>query len=613
MLCHMTEHPIADSHMRFFYRQTATLFLATLLSTLQAPAAPPSPLLVPKTEVRAVWVTTATGLDWPQVAGKERQQESLRRLVRDLHNARFNTIFFQVRPRGDALYRSRYEPWAEILTGTLGKDPGWDPCAFLLAEAHALGMEVHGWFNVFKIRGPNPVSHSTPEHPSHAYADWCVERNGELWLDPGRPEVRTYLLNVALDLIRSYDLDGINFDFIRYPGTNFPDGEAYARYGKGMNRDDWRRNNVTSFVRSFAAEAAKIKPMMKIGSSPYGLHRDDSANRQRGSYYWVYQDSYSWLENKWQDYLSPQVYWQIGRGNGEPDFAQVTRGWSTQTAGRHIYVGIAAYRQEIRSRLGEYIDSCRATGNPGHVFFRWEDIADPRMVAGRYPTWALIPPMHWKDPVPPLAPEQVGVAPTGPRSWYVHWDTPKPAHDGDTAHLYVVYRWTSRFIPFSNPYAIAAILPATQHFFVDSLANGNDGEYFYAITACDRMQNESVPSSVVSSRPVPAIAEVPVATTLQTLPPPRPPSNISLSVSFVNATGRPDAALYSIATRTRVALDVFLKREGAPDTLHTRLVRAVQQEGKYKVRLDSNGFTPGTYLMRLTTTEATIEQSVVVR
>ncbi len=585
--------------------QIASVLLATLLLPLQALPSPPSSLLPPKTEVRAVWVTTATGLDWPQVAGKERQQESLRRMVHELHDARFNTIFFQVRPRGDAMYRSSYEPWAEILSGTLGKDPGWDPCAFLLAEAHALGMEVHGWFNVFKIRGPNPVGPSTPEHPSRVFADWCVGRDGELWLDPGRPEIQAYLLNVALDLIRNYDLDGINFDFIRYPGRDFRDGETFARYGRGMKHDDWRRSNITSFVRSFATEAAKIKPMLKIGSSPYGLYRDDSTNRQRGSYYWVYQDSYAWLENKWQDYLSPQVYWQIGRGNGEPDFAQVIRDWRKQTAGRHIYVGIAAYRNVIRSRLGEYIDSCRATGNSGHAFFRWEDVAELRTLAGRYPTWALIPPMHWKDSIPPLAPGRVSVVPTGPRSWYVHWDTPQPARDGDTAHQYVVYRWTSRFIPFSNPYTIAAVVPGTQHFFADSLENGNDGEYFYAITACDRMQNESVPSTIISSRPTPVAVTLP--------PPPRTPTNISLSVSLVNATGRPDAALYTIATRTRVALDVFLKREGASDTLHTRLVRAVQGEGKYKVRLDSNGFTPGTYLMRLTTTEATIEQSVVVR
>jgi len=583
------------------YFQTGGFLLGAYLIAQQALSLPqPSPL-PPKSEVRAVWVTTAAGLDWPQVCGKERQQESLRRLVHDLHDAKFNTILFQVRPRGDALYRSGYEPWAEILTGTLGKDPGWDPTAFVISEAHALGMEVHGWFNVFKVRGPNPVAASTPEHPSRTFANWCVERDGEIWLDPGRPEIRTHLLNVALELVRNYDLDGINFDFIRYPGRDFPDGESYARYGNGMNRHDWRRSNITAFVRSFAAGVAGIKPMMKVGSSPYGVYREESGNSQRGSYHWVYQDSYEWLENKWHDYLSPQVYWQIGRGNGEPDFLQALRRWQAQTAGRHIYIGIAAYRPEIGPRLGVYIDSCRAAGSAGQVFFRWEDIADSRMLAGRYATRALIPPMPWKDRVPPLAPERVSVDVTGPRTWTIHWDSPPPARDGDTAQTYVVYRWTTRSIPFDSPYSIAAVLPATQLAFADSQATTD--EYFYAVSSCDRMHNESEPSPVISSRPSLA----------QPLPPFRPQTNISLSVSLANASGRPLAALYTIAQRTRVALDVFLKRSDTPDTLHTKLIRAVQEEGKYKVSLQSVKFTPGTYVMRLTTTEATIEQSVVVR
>ncbi len=582
---------------RMKYFRTGSFLLGAYLTAQQALSLPQLSPLPPKSEVRAVWVTTAAGLDWPQVAGKERQQESLRRLVRDLYEAKFNTILFQVRPRGDALYQSSYEPWAEILSGTLGKDPGWDPTAFVISEAHALGMEVHGWFNVFKVRGPNPVGPSTPEHPSRTFANWCVERDGELWLDPGRPEIRTHLLNVALELVRNYDLDGINFDFIRYPGREFPDGDSYARYGNGMNRNDWRRSNVTAFVRSFAAGVAAIKPMMKVGSSPYGIYRDESGNSQRGSYHWVLQDSYAWLENKWQDYLSPQVYWQIGRGNGEPDFVQALRRWQVQNAGRHIYVGIAAYRPEIGPRLGTYIDSCRAAGNAGQVFFRWEDIADSRVLAGRYATRALIPPMPWKDRIPPLAPQRVNVDSTGPRTWTIHWDPPPRASDGDTAQTYVVYRWSSRTIPFDSPYSIAAVLPATQRAFVDSQETTD--EYFYAVSSCDRMHNESEPSPVISSRP----------TLAQQLPPWRPPTNISLSVSLANTTGRPLAALYTIARRTRVALDVFFKHADTADSLHTKLIRAVQEEGKYKVSLQGVKFTPGTYVMRLTTTEATIEQS----
>jgi uncharacterized lipoprotein YddW (UPF0748 family) len=479
-------------------RHCCFALLLSHLFLVPALALRPSPPHPPKTEVRAVWITTAAGLDWPRVTGKANQQESLRRLVRDLYDAHFNTLFFQVRPRGDAYYRSHYEPWAEALTGTLGKDPEWDPCAFIIDEAHALGMEVHGWFNVFKIRGPNPVGPSTPLHVSRAHEEWTAERDGELWLNPGIPEVRAYLLNIALDLIRNYDLDGINFDFIRYPGRNFPDQEEYARYGNGMSRDDWRRSNVTAFVTSFANEARKAKPRLKIGSSPFGVYRDDSNNDRRGSYHWVYQDSYVWLQQGWNDYLCPQNYWLIGGSGRDPDFMRVTQRWSELTAGRHIYMGIGAYRADVNARLGDYVDSSRVAGMAGQAYFRWGDIANSRTIAGRYDTWALIPPMRWKDRVPPLSPRNVTVSFPGQGSRMVHWDAPAAAADGDTAHTYVVYRWSSRFIPFNDPRAIAAVLPSTQHSFADAGPPGTAAEYYYSVTACDRAKNESAPSAITT-------------------------------------------------------------------------------------------------------------------
>src|SRR5258707_12960551 len=108
----------------------------------------------PKQEVRAVWITTVNGLDWPPPRSHDagEQRESLRKIVESLYDAHFNTIFFQVRGRGDALYQSAYEPWSDILTGELGKNPGWDPLQFLIDEAHGHAMEVHAWFNTFYVK-----------------------------------------------------------------------------------------------------------------------------------------------------------------------------------------------------------------------------------------------------------------------------------------------------------------------------------------------------------------------------------------------------------------------------------------------------------------------------
>jgi uncharacterized lipoprotein YddW (UPF0748 family) len=148
-------------------------------------------LSLPKREFRAVWLTTAAGLDWPRTTVPAEQQASLRAIVRTLRQQNFNAVFFQVRARGDAYYRSGLEPWAENLTGTLGRDPGWDPLQFLLDEAHQAGIEVHAWFNVFKIRGPGPVPVTAPLHISRLHPAWTVPAEGQLWLDPGIPEARS--------------------------------------------------------------------------------------------------------------------------------------------------------------------------------------------------------------------------------------------------------------------------------------------------------------------------------------------------------------------------------------------------------------------------------------
>ena len=204
----------------FFSDMLSFLILLPVLPASASSLSGSRPIASPKCEVRAIWVTTAAGLDWPHSTNRREQREALRTIVTTMKAMGYNTIFFQVRPRGDAYYHSRYEPWAENLTGTLGKDPGWDPLATLLEFAHAEGHRCA--CVVQRLQDPRPEprrARALPQHPSRALAGWCIEQGGELWLDPGRPEVRTYLAGVVMDLVRSYDIDGLNFDFIRYPGT----------------------------------------------------------------------------------------------------------------------------------------------------------------------------------------------------------------------------------------------------------------------------------------------------------------------------------------------------------------------------------------------------------
>jgi len=630
---------------------SALIAIAVLLSAC-ACARSSKPVPPPKAEVRAVWITTTSGLDWPPSANRSTQQTSLRQIVRDLKVRGFNTLFFQVRARGDAYYRSRFEPWAENLTGVLGKDPGWDPLAFLVREAHAQGLEVHAWFNVFKVRGPNPVAASTPEHPSRTLTQWCIEQDGEIWLDPGRPEVRTYLTDVVLDIVRNYDIDGINFDFIRYPGHKFADEETYNRYGKGLSLHEWRRANVTEFVRDTYKRATALKPLLKIGSSPLGVYRDDSRGRARGSYYWVFQDSYGWLREGILDYVSPQIYWLINPWNGEPDFGRVVNGWTGLSAGRHVYAGIAAYRPEIQRDLGSYVDSTREADLKGQAFFRLESVLPNGIQGGRYRMLANIPPMTWKDSIPPRPVEDVAVTELARSTYRIQWAAPPKASDGDTARYYNVYRWTAPHIPFHLPEARLAITSPGTLSYLDTTATDGNTRFFYAIGALDRAHNESTPSPVVSthSEPVfasttaPAKARPPAqiaasaatgASTLPALPfsassspstpgtaavsgsPPAPlpippAGSISMTVRLAHDTGRPILVQYSLPVRTRVALDIILRRAGIPDTLHTMLVRAVQEQGNYKVNINNVNLPAGSYILRLTTENKTVEQGITV-
>lgn len=352
-------------------------------------------------ELRGVFLTTTNSLDWPRTLDRQEQQTSLREIVEDMKRANLNTIFFQVRARGDAYYRSYFEPWAENLTGTLGADPGWDPLAFLLEEAHASGLEVHAWFNVYKIRGPVPPPPSSPQHPARAYPAWVVQYENESWFDPGLPAVREYLVRVVSDLISKYDVDGVCFDFIRYPGRDFPDGQTYRQFAHGKARDDWRRDNINAFVREVHAAAARLKPRLKLGAAPLGnyggpLSAQPDTKTTQGSVGDFLQDSRAWLTNGWFDYLVPQVYWTLEFETRGPDFAHLVRLWMRGAEGRHIYIGIGAYKPEIARQIPDQITATRTLGAHGQVFFRYEHVAEMRVFADRYAQPASVPPMPWK-------------------------------------------------------------------------------------------------------------------------------------------------------------------------------------------------------------------------
>lgn len=319
----------------------------------------------PKREVRAVWIPTVWGLNWPKTFDPEEQKRSLISIFDRIRNLKLNTVVLQVRARGDLLYPSQIEPWAASLTGTLGKPPGYDPLKFAIEEAHKRGLEFHAWWNVVKVAdGSEGPPSSVPLHVVNGRRDWVRpwanrDRNRrvtsiEWWLDMGLPEVRAYLVSLVMEMVRSYDIDAIHFDYMRYPGMEFDDEKTYIRYGGGMPRDEWRRENINKFVRAVYDSIIAVKPMLKVGSAPIGIYKNLTGAKGVQAYVELSQDARRWLAEGKQDYVMPQLYWGL---EGNPRFDVLVHDWQKHSSGRHVYAGVGAYKPAVLGPIPALIDS----------------------------------------------------------------------------------------------------------------------------------------------------------------------------------------------------------------------------------------------------------------
>jgi len=521
-------------------------------------------------------------------------------MVLKLKGAHFNTIFFQVRARGDAYYQSTFEPWAENLTGTLGKDPGYDPLRFLLDEAHAVGIEVHAWFNVFKVRGPGRVVSTYPLHPALRFPTHLIEVDGEGWLDPGIPAIREYTVRVALEIVRKYDVDGLMFDFLRYPGREFPDEDTFNRYGSKMDKDDWCRSNIDMFVSAVYDSAKALKPMVKIGSAPIGIYDGDPNGDAFGAYYSYYQDSQGWLAKGKHDYLVPQIYWDLGSTKGDPDFATLARKWQKGSHGRHIYTGIGAYKSNVLREIPNEIDTARRAGTVGQVYFRYENIQAFNMFGGRYDQPALLPAMAWKDSVPPNAPRALAATELGVSVFHVEWLPPLPARDGDSIKSYSLYRSSSPLQSDLRTRVFAAVLPAASTFYVDTIVTPVSLRYYYTVSALDPASNEG-PASNVASTVVREALDLKGRLARVT----------SLTTALPHTPSSPTLISYRLADRSSVVLRLF--KQGENTLPVTTLVEGIKDQGTYIVGLAQNTLSPGRYVLRLQAGTIELEQAIDFR
>ncbi|MCK4992803.1 MAG: family 10 glycosylhydrolase, partial [Bacteroidales bacterium] len=281
----------------------------------------------PKREFRGVWVATVANIDWPSEPGLStyEQQHEILDIV-DMHKKNgINAIILQVRPTADALYSSELEPWSGFLTGEQGKapDPFYDPLEFWIREAHKRGMELHAWFNPYRIN-VDTADFLSGSHIIHKHPEWLFSYGGRFYFSPANPGVWNFVREVVVDVVRRYDVDAIHFDDYFYPyrieNQEFPDSLDFARYGGKFYPDrleEWRRHNVDTIIAMLGAAIKEEKPWVKFGISPFGVWRNRSED-ERGSettagtsnYDGLYADVLLWQQKGWIDYLMPQLYWR---------------------------------------------------------------------------------------------------------------------------------------------------------------------------------------------------------------------------------------------------------------------------------------------------------------
>jgi hypothetical protein len=402
--------------------------------------------------------------------------------------------------------------------------------------------------------------------------------------------------------VSRYDVDGINFDFIRYPARGFPDDATYRQYGNGMDKGVWRRQNITGFLTTFVERARAVRPNLKIGCSPLGIAEEPPPGSNGNGMTAFAQDAREWLRSGLVDYASAQIYWDIGSSWRDPDFAKVAREWKAASPLRQIVAGIAAYKREVLAELPRQIDSARAVGADGQAFFRLENIRSLTMFAGRYNAPALIPPMTWRDSVPPEPPIHISTTELAPNVFLIEWSTPPPAEDGDTARYFSVYRDGVTAAGPSSGRTLITLLPAPQTSFVDSITTPSALTYRYEVRSVDRMWNESppLPTHTAPMREVLALGR-------------KTQHRTSLSTSLTGPNGSPSLAAYSLARRDSIRLDLVLRRPGSSDTTMMTLVHAEQEAGMHVVGLQRVAFRLGVYVLRLAAGEAVIEQLLLIQ
>ena len=499
-------------------------FLTLALLLLSAPCGGQE---LPKREFRGAWLHIVGNKQIKDLS-REQIQQWFTATLDSLQEAGCNAVIFQVRPQADAFYISELEPWTRFLTGEQGvaPDPLWDPLQFMVEQCHARGMELHAWLNPYRVTSDDKEQ----LHPDHLYfkKPEIFRRYGkQLYFDPGEPESVAHTVRVIADIVSRYDVDAIHFDDYFYPYPvrfeEFHDDASFSRYGAAQGfeywqKGDWRRQNVETLIHAVNDTIKAIKPWVRFGISPFGIHRnkkdtpDGSDTNGLSNYDELFADVPGWAEKGYIDYIVPQLYWKIGHALA--DYDVLIHWWNDKNYKGHLYIGqsISSFNEpdlenpaitQTERKIALTRELPHVDGNVWWPGWSLAPAAQPfrrdgatrtfaledslKTVYQRYP--ALIPAYTDLDSVPP---EAVASARASARG--ITWK-PVPSEDVfQQPHFYVVYRFDAgETVDISQPRHIVKITRETSY----RPKEKRNGKHQYVVTVVDRCWNESKPSKII--------------------------------------------------------------------------------------------------------------------
>jgi uncharacterized lipoprotein YddW (UPF0748 family) len=505
-------------------------------------------------QLRGVWVSTVFNLDLPSKKGltQEEYKREYIELLDNLQALNINSVIFQVRPKLDAFYESKINPWSEFLTGIQGLSPGWDPLKWMIEETHNRGMEFQAWFNPYRVTTTSnnkktlkqQLEELAPNNWARQNPQYVFSFDGKLYLNPGEPEVIKHIIESVMEVVKNYDIDAVHFDDYFYPYRSTKDKDkwysieeqkTFEKYGSGFKSvADWRRDNVDKLIlslhNSITSYNKEQKKSVQFGISPYGIwghkeiHPEGSEAgtgsltpiTSQASYDNLFADTRKWVKNNWIDYIAPQIYWSFDE-KAAP-YGELVNWWAdvVKDTNVHLYIGHANYKKadinnkNISWKNPEEISNQLKFNSlykevKGSIFFRYKSLLKTEDNAKannefidilknqHFNTISLLPSKPWLDHKETLSPYDLSVVKENGGNKLTWYDTV----DNDSAY-YVIYREevvkdTNNMEQYKTIISkIKRTDKSTSSTFIDTNIDPQK-EYVYSVIAVDKANNQSIP------------------------------------------------------------------------------------------------------------------------